>query len=127
MQIFCISTDGGAAHRPEVVRRVAPRANERKAGAMARNLAPVKEPALSVLCAEPGLSLAAKGLAVYLLTRPPRTVTFAELFRTSSDPMPLIYGAVRELEAAGIVARVAGRRGRSRDTAGIQLRVPVAS
>jgi hypothetical protein len=94
---------------------------------MARNLAPVREPGLSVLCAEPGLSLAAKGLACYLLTRPPRTVTFAELFRLNSDPMPLIYSAARELEAAGIVARVAGRRGRSRDTAGIQLQARVAS
>jgi hypothetical protein len=93
-----------------------------------KSLAPIKEPGLSILCAEPGLSLAAKGLASYLLTRPPRPITFAELFRANADPMPLIHGAVQELEAAGMVERVSGRgRGRPRDTAGIRLRVPVPS
>jgi hypothetical protein len=93
-----------------------------------RSLAPIREPGLSILCAEPGLSLAAKGLASYLLTRPPRPVTFAELFRANADPMPLIHGAVRELEAAGMVERVAGRgRGRPLDTAGIRLKFPVVS
>jgi hypothetical protein len=92
---------------------------------MGKNLAPVKAPGLSVLCAESGLSLAAKGLATYLLTRPPRTVTYEELFRVNNDPMSLIHYAARELEACGMVTRVAGRgRGRPRDTAGIQLVTP---
>jgi hypothetical protein len=88
---------------------------------------PIRDPALCVLTAEPGLSLAAKGLAAFLLTRPPRMVTRAELFRCNSDAMPFIDGAVRELEAVGLVVKVPGRgRGRPRDTAGIQLRVPGA-
>ena len=94
---------------------------------MPRKVAPVHDPALIILTAEPGLSLAAKGLACFLLTRPPRPVTRAELFRCNLDGMPLIDGAIRELEAAGMVERVPGRgRGRPRDTAGIQLRTPVA-
>ena len=92
-----------------------------------RRVAPVHDPALTILTAEPGLSLAAKGLAVFLLSRPPRPVTRAELFRCNADPMPLIDGAIRELEAVGMVERTPGRgRGRPRDTAGIQLRTPVA-
>jgi hypothetical protein len=67
---------------------------------MPRSRAAIYAPALTVLTAEPGLSLAAKGLAAYLLSRPPRPITRAELFRSSSDPMPLIDGAVRELEHA---------------------------
>jgi hypothetical protein len=88
---------------------------------------PIHDPALSILTAEPGLSLAAKGLATYLLTRPPRPVTRAELFSANSDPMPMINGAIAELLAAGMVETVPGRgRGRPRDTAGIQLRRPTA-
>jgi hypothetical protein len=88
---------------------------------------PIRDPALSVLMAEPGLSLAAKGLATYLLTRPPRPVTRAELFSTSTDPMPMINGAIAELLAVGLVETVPGRgRGRPRDTSGIQLRQPSA-
>jgi hypothetical protein len=93
-----------------------------------KSLAPIREPGLSILCAEPGLSLAAKGLASYLLTRPQRPITFAELFRVNADPMPLIHGAVRELEAAGMVERVPGRgRGWPRDTSGIRLVRPTGS
>jgi len=87
----------------------------------------IRDPALCVLTAEPGLSLAAKGLAAYLLTRPPRPVTRGELFSISSDPMPMINGAIRELVACGLVETVPGRgRGRPRDTAGIRLRTPTA-
>jgi hypothetical protein len=95
---------------------------------MPRTRAPIREPALCVLTAEPGLSLAAKGLAAFLLTRPPRPVTRAELFSSNSDGMPFIESAIRELEAVNMVERVPGRgRGRPRDTSGIQLRMPTAS
>jgi hypothetical protein len=95
---------------------------------MPRTRAPICEPALCVLTAEPGLSLAAKGLAAFLLSRPVRPVTRAELFSSNSDGMPFIDGAIRELEAVGMIERVAGRgRGRPRDTSGIQLRMPTAS
>jgi hypothetical protein len=84
--------------------------------------APTHAPALTVLTAEPGLSLAAKGLAAFLLSRPPRPVPLAELFRSTSDPMPLISGAVRELVDAGMVERVASRtRDGMRERGGIQL------
>jgi hypothetical protein len=89
------------------------------------NRAAIKAPALVVLTAEPGLSLAAKGLATFLLTRPPRPITRAELFRSSSDPMPLIDGAVRELEDAGMVERIpTRRRDGMRERGGIQLVQP---
>jgi hypothetical protein len=95
---------------------------------MGKNLAPVKAPALTILTAEPGLSLSAKGLACYLLSRPPRPVTYGELFSATSDPMSLIHYAARELEAVGMVTRVPGRgRGRPRDTSGIQLVTPTAN
>jgi hypothetical protein len=82
-------------------------------------------PALTVLTAEPGLSLGAKGLAAFLLSRPPRTVTREELFRSTSDPMSLIDYAIRELVAVGMIEQVPGRgRGRPRDTSGVQLRAP---
>ena len=88
---------------------------------------PIRDPALNILTSEPGLSLAAKGLAAYLLTRPPRPVSRAELFSVNSDPMPLINGAIAELLAVGLVVTVPGRgRGRPRDTAGIILRQPSA-
>jgi hypothetical protein len=84
--------------------------------------APIHAPALTVLTAEPGLSLAAKGLAAFLLSRPPRPVPLAELFRSTSDPMPLISGAVRELVDAGMVERVASRtRDGMHERGGIQL------
>jgi hypothetical protein len=95
---------------------------------MPRTQAPIRDPALCVLTAEPGLSLAAKGLAAFLLSRPVRPVTRAELFSSNSDGMPFIESAIRELEAVGMVERVPGRgRGRPRDTSGIQLRTPTAS
>jgi hypothetical protein len=86
--------------------------------------APIKAPALTILTAQPGLSLAAKGLAAFVLTRPPRPITYAELFRSTSDPMPMISGAAAELIAAGMVERVPGRGRGRRDTAGIMLRQP---
>jgi hypothetical protein len=95
---------------------------------MPRIRAPIREPALCVLTAEPGLSLAAKGLAAFLLSRPPRPVSRAELFRSNLDSMGFIESAIRELEGVGMIERVPGRgRGRPRDTSGIQLRTPTAS
>jgi hypothetical protein len=94
---------------------------------MAASRAPVKCPELTILTAEPGLSLAAKAVAVYVLTRPPRPITRAELFRSCSDPMPVVNGAIHELVACGLVETVPGRgRGRPGDTSGIQLRQPSA-
>jgi hypothetical protein len=84
-------------------------------------------PALTILTAQPSMSLSAKGLAAFLLSRPPRVITRAELFRSNRDGMPFIDAAISELEAVGMIERVAGRgRGRPRDTAGIVLRKPTA-
>ena len=85
---------------------------------------PVSSPALTVLTAEPGLSLAAKGLASYVLSRPPRPISMGELFRTSSDPWPMIRGAVRELADAGMVDVLPPRRRGLRETGAIVLRQP---
>jgi hypothetical protein len=94
---------------------------------MSKNRLPIRDPALCVLTAEPGLSLRAKALAAFLLSRPVRPVTRGELFRSNLDAMPFIDAAIRELEAVGMIERVPDRgRGRPRDTAGIQLRIPVA-
>jgi hypothetical protein len=85
---------------------------------------PVPSPALTVLTAEPGLSLAAKGLAAFVLSRPPRPISMGELFRTSSDPWPMIRGAVRELAEAGMVDVLPPRRRGLRETDAIVLRQP---
>jgi hypothetical protein len=85
---------------------------------------PVPSPALTVLTAEPGLSLAAKGLAAFVLSRPPRPISMGELFRTSSDPWPMIRGAVRELAEAGMVDVLPPRRRGLRETGAIVLRQP---
>jgi len=86
--------------------------------------APITAPALTVLTAEPGLSLAAKGLAAFVLTRPRRPITRAELFRSTSDGMPFIEAAIRELVDAGMVERVPARRRGDRASGGIVLRRP---
>jgi hypothetical protein len=84
----------------------------------------VAAPALTVLTAEPGLSLAAKGLAAFVLSRPPRPISMGELFRTSSDTWPMIRTAVRELADAGMVEVLPPRRRGDRATGAIQLRRP---
>jgi hypothetical protein len=84
----------------------------------------VKAPGLSILTAEPGLSLAAKGLAAYVLTRPARPITRAELFGSSADPMPMINGAIAELVAVGLVDTVAPKHRGDRASGGIILRSP---
>jgi hypothetical protein len=96
----------------------------RGAMGMPPSRAPIQAPALTVLTAEPGLSLAAKGLAAFVLSRPRRPITFVELFRSTSDPMPMISGAVRELVKAGMVETVRPTKRGDRSTGGIQLRQP---
>jgi hypothetical protein len=86
--------------------------------------APISAPTLTVLTAEPGLSLAAKGLASYVLSRPRRPISMGELFRTSSDPWPMIRGAVAELVAAGMVDTMPPRRRGDRASGAIILRQP---
>jgi hypothetical protein len=84
--------------------------------------APVDSPALCMLTGEPGLSLAAKGLAALVLTRPPRPISMAELFRISSDPWPMIRGAVKELADAGMVNVIPPKRRGERASGAIILR-----
>lgn len=84
--------------------------------------APIQAPALTVLTAEPGLSLAAKGLAAFVLSRPRRRITRAELVRSNSDGMPFIDAAIRELVNAGMVEPVAPAKRGDRSSGGIVLR-----
>jgi hypothetical protein len=86
--------------------------------------APITAPALTVLTAEPGLSLAAKGLAAFVLSRPRRPITRAELFRSTADPMPMVNGAIAELVAAGMVETVRPKRRGDRASGAIILRQP---
>lgn len=86
---------------------------------------PINHPALCVVFAEPDLTLSSKGLLAYLLSRPPRVVTRAELFRQNRDGMPMVDASIRELEAAGFVMRVPTRtRDGMREGGGIQLVQP---
>jgi hypothetical protein len=88
------------------------------------NRAPIKAAALTILTAQPGLSLAAKGLAAYVLSRPPRPITRGELFRSTSDGMPFIDAAMRELVNVGMVETVPPTKRRRNETGGIVLRQP---
>jgi hypothetical protein len=85
------------------------------------NRAPIKAPALTVLTGEPGLSLGAKGLAAYVLSRPPRVIRYAELFTSSADPMPIIRMAAAELIRCGLVVAVPAKGRGNRDGGGIRL------
>lgn len=87
---------------------------------------PVRDPALAVLMREPGLTLAAKAVACYCLTVPPRLIRYSELFSTSADPMPMVRAACAELVKVGLVEHVPGRGRGNRDGGGIQLRTPTA-
>jgi hypothetical protein len=86
----------------------------------------IRDPALTVLTGEPGLSLAAKGLATYVLARPPRVITRGELFRSNRDGMPFIDAAIRELVAVGLVDTVPQKHRGDRQSGGIILRTPDA-
>lgn len=89
------------------------------------NRAPIHAPALFVFSAQPNVSLAAKGLTTFLLTRPRRPITRRELFSSTSDGMPFIDAAIRELEAVGMVERIATRhRDGMVERGGIQLVQP---
>ena len=64
----------------------------------------------AVLC-DPGMSLAAKGLLVLVLSRAPGAViATGELFAASADPMEVIDSAVDELVHAGLLAWTPPRR-----------------
>jgi hypothetical protein len=79
-------------------------------------------PAFRSLLADPDLSLAAKGLLSYVITRPPGAViTKAELFQSSSDSLPTIEAAMRELVSKGLVGNVSGRGRGNRQSGGISL------
>jgi len=82
----------------------------------------IANPALTVLFAEADLSLSAKGLAAFLLSRPARTVTRAELFRSNKDGMPFIDAAIRELEQVGLAVSIPHKRRGDRMSGGIALR-----
>jgi hypothetical protein len=83
--------------------------------------APIGAPALTVLTGEPGLSLAAKGLAAFVLSRPPRVIRYGELFTSSADPMPMIRMAAAELIRCGLVVAVPAKGRGNRDGGGIRL------
>jgi hypothetical protein len=69
----------------------------------------IADPSLRAVFEDPGLSLAAKGALAFVLTRPPGTrVRPEDLFASSSDPMPVITKAVRELARTGLVGSVRG-------------------
>jgi DNA-binding IscR family transcriptional regulator len=79
-------------------------------------------PAFRSLLADPDLSLAAKGLLAYVVTRPPGAIiTKAELFQSSSDSLPTIEKAVQELVRNGLVGSVQGRGRGNRQAGGISL------
>jgi hypothetical protein len=83
---------------------------------------PIDKPALCVLFAQGNLSYTAKGILAMLLSRPPRVVTRAELWRSSSDAMAVVDDAVRELVRADLVSFVPPRRRGDKASGGIKLR-----
>jgi hypothetical protein len=89
---------------------------------MSPSKASIDKPALCVLFAEADLSFTAKGILALLLSRPPRVISRAELFRSSSDGMPMIDNAIRELVRAGLVSTVPPRRRADKASGGIKLR-----
>jgi hypothetical protein len=80
------------------------------------------------LLADPTLSLAAKGLVVLLLTRPPgAVVSRAALYAACGDAMARIDQAISELVAAGLAKTVPpSKRGQVRASGGVSLLVPIA-
>jgi hypothetical protein len=78
---------------------------------------PITARELRGVLADPGLSLAAKGVLALVWSRPAGAVIVTgELFAASADPMPVIEEAVAELVQAGLLAST--RPGRSTGTAG---------
>ena len=73
----------------------------------------------AVLC-DPGLSFAAKGMLVLVLSRPAGAVIgTGELFAASADPMPVIEQAVVELVQAGLLNRTPPGRAASSTAGGV--------
>ena len=73
---------------------------------------PIADSALRHVFEDQDLSLAAKGVLAFVLTRPAGArVTQAELFGSSRDPMAVIEAAVKELARKGLVGTVRGRAG----------------
>ena len=93
---------------------------------MTRPRQPIRDPGLSILAVQPNLTLAAKGLAVLVLTRPPRVITRRELFTCNKDGMPFIDAAIRELTDCGLVETVPPKHRGDRQSGGIILRTPEA-
>jgi hypothetical protein len=82
----------------------------------------IDRPEPCVLFAEADLSFMAKGILAMLLSRPPRVITRAELWRSSSDAMTVVDDAIRELVRANLVSFVPARRRGDRASGGIKLR-----
>jgi len=79
--------------------------------------------------ADPSLSLAAKGILAFVLTRPPgAVVTRAELFESNRDPLTVIDAAIKELAQGGFISTVApAKRSAPRRSGGITLHQPAAA
>jgi hypothetical protein len=82
----------------------------------------IDKPELCVLFAEADLSFTAKGILAMLLSRPPRVITRAELWRSSSDAMTVVDNAIRELVRANLVSFVPPRHRGDKASGGIKLR-----
>jgi hypothetical protein len=76
--------------------------------------------------ADPNLSLAAKGILAFVLTRPPgAVVTRAELFESNRDTIAVIDAAIKELAQGGFVSTVSpAKRSAPRRSGGIRLHEP---
>jgi hypothetical protein len=65
---------------------------------------PITARELRAVLADPGVSLAAKGVLALVLSRPAGAVIgTGELFAASADPMPVVERAVGELVQAGLL------------------------
>ena len=81
---------------------------------------------LNGVMSDPALSLAAKGILAFTLTRPPGTVvTRAELFESNRDPITAIDKAIKELAQSGFISTVPpAKRSAPRRSGGITLHQP---
>jgi hypothetical protein len=73
--------------------------------------------------ADPNLSLAAKGILAFVLTRPPgAVVTRAELFESNRDSISVIDAAIKELAQGRFISTVPpAKRSAPRRSGGIRL------
>ncbi len=76
--------------------------------------------------ADPSLSLAAKGILAFVLSRPAgKVVTRAELFESNRDPISVIDKAIKELAQGGFISTVPpAKRSAPRRSGGITLPQP---